>query len=571
MKNKDSSSDTTASAQIPSDSDTDILSEPSGEHPLPKIPGYEVKRLLGTGGMARVFLAEDLNLKRLVALKMMSAELSTDEQFRQRFEAEGQIVASFRHPNIVTVYASGVADNMRYIAMEYVSGGTLSERLRRSSLDERAAIHIAQQIAEALSYSHRHGIIHRDLKPGNILFTSEDQPILSDFGIAKSTLATSSKTRTGQVIGSPRYMAPEQLMGKKATTSVDIYALGIVIYEMLTGRIPPQELSSLEDANDVNQLKETLDPEHQKYGDLIAECLSRDAKKRPTAESCVTRLTTFVDGDIATNATIAAKRQRIQWLGLGIVLLVALIVTQAFDWGRGGLTGRSTTELIPVEFAITPNTATVYVDGKRLEGPRLELAKGEHQVLVIDKSYFGRYSLLDPSLNEQFSLQLKPLTLPNFEEFSEFHSRFHQETQLKDVQNNNLTYYPFTTLLDLRVAFLQAKQSIINDKVKQLKALANVGDPASQLIIFLASDERLIDESYDQTLTWLREASIKGYALATYYYALHFRGKKEVDNMLDHESMKVFRDIMAMANRQGLAFAERFVQEADALLSKEDF
>lgn len=565
MKENNSNKDTVAKPLPFSLVDTEVLTGRTNEIKLPQIPGYNVMRLLGTGGMASVYLAEDLNLKRPVALKMMSEQLSSDDQFRKRFESEGQIVAGFRHSNIVTVYASGEVDSKRYIAMEYVPGGTLSERLSTERIDEKEAIQIAQQIAEALSYSHRHGIIHRDLKPGNILFTNEGQPILSDFGIAKSTISNITKTTTGQVIGSPQYMAPEQLLGKKVTANVDIYSLGILLYEMLMGRKPPQDLSIMRSKEDIKKFLKTFSIDSHIYGAFIAECLNMNPDQRPSADQCSATLKTFCN---KTSARLS--RRHVIYLSIvGLILLGMFTFTQNFN-PEDNIKPQSVPELIQVDFDLQPAAAAIYIDGKRLQQSTLKLAKGKHQTLVIDRAYYGRHLFIDPSVSTQFSIHLERLSVPSFNEFSEFHSRFSKETSLSEVHHENLTYRPYKTLIELRANYLQDQKTAITEKVQQLRALAEFGDPASQLILFLAKDENLIAENTEQTVEWLKQASVAGYALATYYYALHYRAIQEVDNMLNPSSLTVFRDLMTMSHRQGLDFADRFVREANQLLQKSD-
>ena len=204
------------------------------------IPGYTITSVLGEGGMATVYLAEQLSLNREVALKIMSPRLvATDSDFCARFLNEGRIIAKLRHRHIVTIYDIGCAEDTYFMAMEYCPGGTLKERIADGRARARP-LQIVRQMAEALGYAHDHGFIHRDVKPGNILFRDDDTLALSDFGIAKTVDAKTRVTQEGWVIGTPEYMSPEQAGGKELTQSADLYSLGIVMYEMLVGHKPFQ-------------------------------------------------------------------------------------------------------------------------------------------------------------------------------------------------------------------------------------------------------------------------------------------------------------------------------------------
>jgi hypothetical protein len=201
------------------------------------IPGYQIERELGQGGMAIVYLAIQESLHRHVALKVIKPILTTDEEFAQRFLREGRIIAQLSDPHIVTVYDIASHDNTYYLSMEYLPGGTLQQRIHEG-LPLQEALFIARAIASALHYAHCRGIIHRDIKPQNILFRENDCPVLTDFGIAKTLGSTTIMTRTGLSIGTPRYMSPEQIRGQVVDARADLYSLGVLFYEMLTGNVP---------------------------------------------------------------------------------------------------------------------------------------------------------------------------------------------------------------------------------------------------------------------------------------------------------------------------------------------
>lgn len=202
-----------------------------------QIPGYEIQRRLGEGGMATVYLALQRSLDRRVAIKVMRRRMS-DETEEKRFLNEGRTLARLPHPNIVGVYDIVQTDELSYIAMEYLEGGVLSERMKVGiSLAE--AIGIVVQIADALQFAHDSGVIHRDLKPANILFRGRNTPVLTDFGIARlQNLDATRLTQSGMMIGTPAYMSPEQAQGGTVDGRSDQYALGVLFYELLARRLP---------------------------------------------------------------------------------------------------------------------------------------------------------------------------------------------------------------------------------------------------------------------------------------------------------------------------------------------
>jgi beta-lactam-binding protein with PASTA domain len=200
---------------------------------------YRLVKPLGSGGMADVYLAHDNTLDRDVALKVMSTRYASDEEFVERFKREAQSAAALSHPNIVSIFDRGVSeDGTYYIAMEYLPGGTLKDRIMgKGALPARTAAAVALQIAEALCVAHERGVIHRDIKPHNILITESGDVKVTDFGIARAA-SSSTMTRTGSILGTAHYISPEQAMGEPVGPASDLYSLGVVLYEMLTGELP---------------------------------------------------------------------------------------------------------------------------------------------------------------------------------------------------------------------------------------------------------------------------------------------------------------------------------------------
>lgn len=197
------------------------------------IPGYRIVKLIGSGGMGDVYLAVQESLQRSVAIKVIRSHLAMDDAAVRRFLKEGTIVAKLTHPSIIKVFDTGIHQGKLYLAMEHLSGGTLKNRLAQGlSLSHKLGIF--STLLDALGHAHQQGIIHRDIKPQNILFYPQGIPVLSDFGIAKAlTSETAYQTTSSAVIGSPRYMSPEQLRGESVDQRVDIYAMGVLFYELL--------------------------------------------------------------------------------------------------------------------------------------------------------------------------------------------------------------------------------------------------------------------------------------------------------------------------------------------------
>ncbi len=204
-----------------------------------EIPGYTTETELGRGGMATVYRAVQESVERQVALKVMSPVLLVDQTFSERFIREAKIAANLNHPHIVAVHDVGVHEDYHYIAMEYLVGGDLAST-PRNSMDLAFVIRVMRDMASALHYAHGKGFVHRDVKPENILFREDGSSVLTDFGIARAVNSATQMTKTGAVIGTPHYMSPEQARGRELDGRSDLYALGIVFYEMLTGKVPYQ-------------------------------------------------------------------------------------------------------------------------------------------------------------------------------------------------------------------------------------------------------------------------------------------------------------------------------------------
>ena len=244
------------------------------------IPGYDIHGEIGEGAMASVYLATQRSLERKVALKVMAAALAADPTFCERFLREGKTLARLSHPHTVTIHDIGNVGELYYMAMEYLPNGTLKERIAAGMTPEQG-VTLIRQIASALGYAHAQGLVHRDVKPANILFRADGTAVLSDFGIAKSLDDRTQFTQAGFAVGTPSYMSPEQARGQEIDGRADLYALGVVLYEILVGKLPYSGTDALSTA--LAHLTEPL-PElpvhHGRYQNVLRKLLAKDPAER---------------------------------------------------------------------------------------------------------------------------------------------------------------------------------------------------------------------------------------------------------------------------------------------------
>jgi tRNA A-37 threonylcarbamoyl transferase component Bud32 len=282
------------------------------------VSGFEIEGTLGRGGMGVVYKAKQVGLNRVVALKMLIAGPYADPSLRARFLLEAESVAALEHPGIVKVFAFGENGSHPYLAMEFLPGGTLAERIKKNGpLSATAATELVAKLAVAVAHAHSRGVVHRDIKPLNVLLTAEGEPRLTDFGLAKVGRADQNLSVTGQVLGTPAYMAPEQAAGKvrEVGTGADVYALGALLYDALTGR-PPFQGDSV-----AVTLQKVLTEEPERPRKLNAsiprdleticlKCLEKDPVKRyARADDLADDLQKFLDGKpISARPCGAAER-----------------------------------------------------------------------------------------------------------------------------------------------------------------------------------------------------------------------------------------------------------------------
>ena len=282
---------------------------------------YVIKRKLGSGGMADVYLAEDQELGRRVALKLLDERHAADEQFVERFRREAQSAAGLNHPNIVSIFDRGYAEGTYYIAMEYLDGRTLKELLvRNGPTPIPIAIDYARQILGALAFAHRNGIVHRDIKPHNIVVGSDGRLKVTDFGIARS--GASQMTEAGSIVGTAQYLSPEQARGAPVDPRSDLYSLGIVLYEMLTGKVPftgdtPVEIA-MKHLSQVPEPPSALRPEVPHDLDaVVMRALAKDPDQRyASAEEMDADLARVARGVAVSRETEDAMTQVLSGAGI---------------------------------------------------------------------------------------------------------------------------------------------------------------------------------------------------------------------------------------------------------------
>ena len=288
---------------------------------LPAVPGYEILEVLGRGGMGIVYKARHHRLQRLVALKMILAGAHAGPRELARFRTEAEAVARLQHPNIVQIYEVGEQHRLPYCVLEFVDGGSLARKLAGTPLPPRQAAQLAATLAEAMHAGHQRGIVHRDLKPDNVLLTADGTPKVTDFGLAKKLDADADQTASGAIVGTPSYMAPEQARGrgKEVGPAADVYALGAMLYEALTGRPPFKAATPLETMLQVIH-EEPVPPRRfqpavpAELETICLKCLAKDpAHRYASALALADDLKRFLSGEPIWARRSTVWEQTVKW------------------------------------------------------------------------------------------------------------------------------------------------------------------------------------------------------------------------------------------------------------------
>jgi len=318
----------------------DDIRSPRLRRPMPTIPGYEILDELGRGGMGVVYLARQIRLNRLCALKMILAGDHASQATALRFQTEAETIARLRHANIAQIYHIGDHDGLVFLEMEYIEGGSLEKQLNGTPWPARKAAELVAALARGVGQAHQLGIIHRDLKPGNVLLENDGTPKIADFGLAKALDVQSGLTQTDAIMGSPSYMAPEQAAGraKEARPAADVYALGAILYELLTGR-PPFKAATLLETLEQVKTTEPVSPSRLVPGlphdieTICVRCLQKEPAKRYSSAAALEEdLRRYQAGDPILARRIGGAERAWRWCrrnpavaGLVATLLVVLV------------------------------------------------------------------------------------------------------------------------------------------------------------------------------------------------------------------------------------------------------
>jgi len=292
--------------------------------------GYRLEELIGRGGMGVVFRALDLRLKRNVALKLLAPELASDERFRERFLRESELAASLDHPNVIPVYAAGEADGRLFIAMRYVEGGDLRDVLRAGPLEPESALEFCSQVADALDAAHERGLVHRDVKPSNVLLDERRHVYLADFGLTRRIAGGDAPGAEARSLGTIDYIAPEQIRGEEVDGRADLYSLGCLLYECLTGEPPFRRPSELAVAFAHLEEEPVVPPELE---GLMERALAKDPEDRFQSGR------ELVGAARATLGLEAPHRRRWPLLVAAVVLALVAAGSLAVLLTRSGSTG----------------------------------------------------------------------------------------------------------------------------------------------------------------------------------------------------------------------------------------
>lgn len=474
-----------------------------------QIPGFQIQREIGRGGMATVYLAIQASLNRPVVLKVLDTSASEkSEDLISRFLAEGRIIASLNHPNIVTIYDIGIAnENDLYISMEYVQGGDLKQRLELSISPEEALRYLSQ-IADALGEAHKHGIIHRDVKPANILF-KDDTPLLTDFGIAKEVDTEADLTSTGIFLGSPNYVSPEQADGIKLDGRTDLYSLGCIFYEMLTGKKPYISDSVIDI---VIQHKQSpipkLPADLQDYQGLVDKLLAKKREDRyPDAEALIAEIEKLQNRLFSTSllkefttvelspeqASLRAKRSKQILFGLILLSMVLFSSLKYVEIRIKDSTVKPSQASTNTVLTDSPlNLDTVPQAGDMDQGNNSNGTTGGRQVMLPNDEVIKALSYLGRQCLDEYKLTYPPKD-----------NAYYYFSRLLEIQPGNKQAIEGIMEIADRYSIL-AEQSMINNEYDKTKTYVDLGlriNPKNEALLAMRS---FVNNQDDSLLTTLK-------------------------------------------------------------------
>lgn len=480
-----------------------------------EIPGYKIEREIGKGGMATVYLAVQESLNRSVVLKILDqSNRASGSDMTQRFMDEGRIIASMHHPNIVTIFDIGIAGEELYISMEYVHGGDLKKRMQ-SHVSPKTALDIIAKIGAALSSAHTHNVIHRDVKPANILFRDEDTPLLTDFGIAKQTDQELDLTSTGIFLGSPNYVSPEQADGKRVDGRSDIYSLGCIFYEMLTGYKPYHSDSVIDiviqhKTSPVPTLPENLSV----YQSLLNRMMAKKLEERfPDAETMVMsvkKLHAAVDNDqlipdfdITGQSPQKDDKQKTKKKTM-LVLMTLLVLSATFFFGLQFVEIKLKTSTVKID-KVSTNTVlpTTTTNSENLAEQTLETIQASADK---NQSKTEETETQQQPVSEEVTSALAWLGKKSLDEYKltypEKDNAYYYFSRLLELQPDNQKAYNGILAIAERYAIL-AERSLANNEADKTQSYINIGlqiNPNNQALLSLKSLLSDQEDGFWQTL-----------------------------------------------------------------------
>jgi predicted Ser/Thr protein kinase len=522
------------------------------------VPGVSLGRQLGKGGMAVVYegMDEGFNPPRRVAVKLMSAALSADPEFRSRFEREASLVADFRHDNIVRVYSSGEATGAKFIVMEYLGGGTLAEKIEGEPMPPLKAVQIGARLADALAYSHSLGIVHRDFKPGNVMFTADEKPILSDFGIAKATSLTGTGPMKGStVIGAPRYMAPEQARGDPVTDRADVYSFGLTLFEMLMGRLPDNPERVLRKPEDGKGIHAAIDRISPAIAKLICRCLLFEPAARPSAAECESQLSAEM-----TTSALSSSARRSTRTAIGLIAAFAAVVGATI----GVMKLRQPDAQVPAKSAALvtlplqrlPLTARVFVDGKPVDAAAADLAPGKHEIVAVSPGFYGairQVTLAAGSQPDPVNFTLEATTLPKLDEEQNF-LKLADAPKLSAADLSDIQERTLAIALQAKLLRQEGKTAAAESLEHDVQTLRWFGDTRAAVAALLIESVRTGNLSRSQVTKPLIAASETGDAMASLFLAVAYRNSikaSDASELMSDPQFQNYCKFLGMARAQG--------------------